>query len=287
MRSAITASLVAVALSTSSVALAEGPAKKKKSPKAKAPTPVMVAAAVEVEPLPALPEPSPATPPPAPPSPPSAPPAKDAPAPSSSPFAARPSAGPGFAMVVGTGVSYLGGAIAKDIDLGAALVTFDLKLGGYVTPHFGLMAGLQVGVGAMWEGCSDTCANAGHFQLPIVAQYAFKDRSQGPYVEGGLGLLSTYVASTDSKTQSDSPPEKLGLSSPVDVKLGVGYRIPVSAARDKASTSAFDIRLGADFGQFRKLSYETVVGSIEGDIASDRQATHFFVGLSAGYHITP
>jgi len=288
MRSAIVASLVAVVLSTSSVALAEGSAKKKKSPKAKASTPVLVAAAVEVQPLPVLPEPVPAPPPPsAAPPPPSVAPAKDAPATSSSPSADRPRARPGFAMAVGTGFNYLGGAVAKDIDLGAALVTVDLKLGGYVTPHVGIMAGLQVGVGSMWDGCSDTCGSAGHLQFPIVVQYAFKDRSQGAYVEGGLGLLSTYVASTDSRTQSDVPPEKLSLSSPVDVKVGVGYRIPVSAARDKASTSAVDIRLAADVGQFRKLAYENIAGSVEGDIASDRQATHFIIGLSAGYHFAP
>jgi hypothetical protein len=190
-------------------------------------------------------------------------------------------------MVLGTGASYLGGGIAKDIGLGAALMTFDVKLGGYVTPHFGIMAGVQAGVGAMWEGCSDTCANAVHYQIPIVAQYAFKDRSQGAYVEGGLGILSTYLASTDSKTQPELPPEALRLSAPVDVKLGVGYRIPVSAARDKAATGAFDIRLGADVGQFRKLEYTTVVGSVAGDIASERQATHFTLGFSAGYHFAP
>ena len=190
-------------------------------------------------------------------------------------------------MVLGTGLSYLGGAAVKDLGLGAALVTFDLKLGGYVTPHLGIMGGLQAGVGSMWEGCVDTCANAGHFQIPVVVQYAFKDRSQGAYVEGGLALLSTYVASTDSKTQSDLPPEKLALSSPFDLKLGVGYRIPVSTAKDKPSTSAFDIRLGADVGQFRTVAYENIAGSVEGDIASDRQATHFNIGLSAGYHISP
>ena len=283
MRSAIVASLVAAVLSTSSFALAEAGTKKKKAskPKPKSPPAVMVAAAVE--PLPALPAPEPPAPAPATAAPAAAP-AKDAPAaaPASS---VPPSAGPGFVMVIGSGASFMGGQIAKDLPIAAGLVSFDLKLGGYITPHFGLMAGVQAGYGALFDGCSGTCVNAVHYQLPIVAEYAFKDRRRGAYIEGGIGILSTYLASTGDS--SDDPPETLEVSSPVDFKLGVGYRLPSAASPGKTATSALDLRLGVDLGQFKKLEYGSIAGDVAGDIVSDRQAMHFAIGLSAGYYFAP
>ena len=286
MRSAILASLVAVVLSTSSVALAEGGAKKKKAAKPKPPATVLVAAAVE--PLPSLPAPEAPAAAAAPAAPVTSTPeaAKDAPV-AASTASERRSAGPGFVMTLGSGGSYVGGAIVKDLAFGAGLVTFDLKLGGYITPHVGILAGVQGGFGALFEGCSGTCSKAVHYQIPIVAQYAFQDRSQGAYLEGGIGIVSTYRASTDSEKNPHQTPESLEASSPIDFKLGVGYRIPISAVRDKVATGAFDLRLGADLGQFKKIEYRTVGVELAGDVVSERQAMHFALGFSAGYHFAP
>ena len=46
------------------------------------------------------------------------------------------------------------------------------------------------------------------------------------------------------------------MSAPFDLKLGVGYRVPLGA-NDKVSTTGLDIRLGVDLGQFTKLEYES------------------------------
>ena len=251
------------------------------------PATVLVAAAVEpLPPLPAPEAPATAAAPaaltvtPAPEA------AKDAPA-TASTASERPSAGPGFVMTLGSGGSYVGGAIVEGVALGAGLVTFDLKLGGYITPHVGILAGVQGGFGALFEGCSGTCSKAVHYQIPIVAQYAFEDRTKGAYLEGGIGIVSTYRASTDSEKNPDQAPESLEASAPFDFKLGVGYRIPISAVRDKVATSAFDLRLGADLGQFKKIDYRTVGVELAGDVVNDRQAMHFALGFSAGYHFAP
>ncbi|MBX3207321.1 MAG: hypothetical protein KF764_19900 [Labilithrix sp.] len=274
----VTLAAVLLTLTTSSVALAKGPAKTKKG-KEKAPEPVLVAAA---EPLPELPPAEPAAPAPAPVV--EAPPSKDksAAAPASD---EPPTAGTGFVLTIGSGAGFLGGEAVEGIDIASALVTFDVKLGGYLTPQFGIMAGLQGGYGALIEGCAGTCSNGYAYQIPVVAQYAFKDRSRGAYVEGGLALFTTYGGST--KSDSGDSPEALKVSAPVDFKVGAGYRFPMGAASDKAATTALDLRFGADLGQFKKVEYSSVGGSVDGDIASAHQAMHFALGLSVGYHFAP
>lgn len=286
MRTATIATLVAVALSTSSLAYAAGKAKRTAKPNTRAP--VMVAAAAE--PLPTLPAvettstrssstlPSSAAP--------SSAGAKDAPAAESAKAEPVP-AGRGFVMVIGSGLGFVGGEMGKDLSMAAGLVTFDLKFGAYVTTHFGIMAGLQAGYGALFEGCRDTCTNAIHYQLPIVAQYAFQDRSRGAYIEGGLGLFSTYLASTNTSSNPEKSPEALEVASPIDFKLGVGYRFPDKARPNKAATGALDLRFGVDLGTFKKLEYQSVGLDVAGDIPSDLQAMHFALGLSAGYHFAP
>jgi hypothetical protein len=285
MRSLTIAAAVAASILSSSIVFAAGPTNTKsktKTAKVKKPKAEMVASA---EPLPQLPPSRPAT-------------AAGldasagsvAPAPVKDEAAAkhvdgqRESAGTGFVLVLGSGASFLGGKIAEGIDIAAGLVTFELKVGAYITPHFGIMGGVQGGYGALFEGCAGTCSNAYHYQLPLVAQYAFTDRTRGAYLEGGLALLSTYGGSTAPRHQS---PETLEGSMPVDLKVGAGYRVPIGRATEKAAMSALDLRVGVDLGQFKRVEYGSVVGEVAGDIADDRQAMHFALGLSVGWHFTP
>lgn len=195
------------------------------------------------------------------------------------------SAGRGFVLTFGSGLSYLGGDLAKTAPIGAAQLTFDVRIGGYFTERFGVMAGVQGGYGAMFEGCSSTCSNAFSYQIPIVAQYSLRDRRRGVYFEGGLGLLSTYGGSSGKDASS---PEALEVVSPVDLKLGIGYRFaridPTSA---KDTTTGVDMRLGMDVGQFDRVEYHSVDGSVDGDIRPEMKAMHFAFGLSVGYHFTP
>ena len=192
----------------------------------------------------------------------------------------------GFVLVLGSGLGFLGGKAAEGIDVSAGLLTFDLQLGAYVSQHVGFMAGVRGGYGALIDGCAGSCTKAFAYQLPVVAQYAFNDRSRGAYLEGGLALFTTYGGSTDTATTGDSP-ETLKVSAPIDLKLGAGYRIPMGATAEKASTTAFDLHFGLDLGQFKSLEYGSVAGSVKGDVLSERQAMHFALGLSAGYHFSP
>jgi hypothetical protein len=276
MRSQVLASaLVAVSLLATSSAVAQ-PSAKKRAPDAKKSEPVLVASA---EPLPQLPPAAPA----APASEPAAPPVvKDQPATAAA--TEPPSAGPGFVLTLSSGLGSLNGKIGEGLGVGAMFLTVDLKLGAYVTSHLGFLAGVQGGYGFMYEGCAGSCTNAFTYQLPIVAQYAFEDRRRGAYVEGGLALLTTYAASTDTKAHPDASPETLAMSAPIDLQLGVGYRI---APRDSKRNDSLDLRFGMDVGQFKSVEYGSVAGEVAGDIASERQAMHFALGLTVGYHFVP
>lgn len=277
--------IAAATVFTSSVASAETPSKPKQA-KGKKADAVLVASA---EPLPELPPPSQPAP--------AAPvveiePAASAPTPKDQAPAVRergepPLAGTGFVLSLGTGLSVLGGSIAEDFDVGAMLATFEIQAGVYVTPKFGLLAGVKGGYGALTSGCAGSCTNAFAYQFPLVAQYAFTDRSRGAYLEGGLALLTTYLASTDTRANPGASPELLTFSAPADFKLGLGYRVPVGATAKKAATSALDLKLGVDFGQFKSLEYRNVRASVAGDIVSARQAGHTTVGLTVGYHFSP
>ncbi len=279
----VSVAVVLSSLLTTSIALAEGPAtaKTKKGKKAE---PVLVAAADPLPQLPPAEAPAPAA---------EAAPSivVEAPRASADKSATAPkkgdppSAGPGFVLVLGSGLGFLGGKAAEGIDVSAGLVTFDLQLGAYVSQHVGIMAGVRGGYGALIDGCAGSCTKAFAYHLPVVVQYALKDRSRGAYFEGGLALFTTYGGSTD--TASGDSPETLKVSAPIDLKLGAGYRIPMNATPEKAATTAFDLRFGVDLGQFKSLEYGSVAGSVKGDVLSERQAMHFALGLSAGYHFSP
>lgn len=253
-------------------AFAEAPAKAAKAAKAKAPSskkaePVLVASA---EPLPPLPPPAPA---PVPPPVVVESPQKDAPvAPATN---ERPPAGSGFVFAVTSGIDVLAGEIGKGVDVGAAYVSVDVKAGYFVTSHLGFVAGVRGGYGMTWEGCKECSALS--VQVPVMAQYAFGDRRHGAYVDGGLALFSTYAAGNPKEG------ETLSMSTPFDVKLGLGYRVGGQVTRDNPSPrSSLDMRLGLDLGKFASLAYGNAAGEVDGEIAKERQALHYVVGLSAG-----
>ena len=116
----------------------------------------------------------------------------------------RPSAGAGFVLVFGTGFTGLGGSIAEGMPVGAPMMNVGLRLGAYVTRHIGLMAGVQGGYGALTAGCAGDCTNAFSYQIPVVAQYAFEDRSRGVYVEPGW--ISASASISGSSRRSNTAP---------------------------------------------------------------------------------
>lgn len=260
---------VAVVSLVAEPAFAQGPVKasKGKASSAKKTEPVLVASA---EPLPPLPPPAPAAT--------SAvvsPPQKDAPAAPATQELTP--AGRGFVFAVTSGIDVLTGEIGKGVDVGAAFVSVDVKAGYFFTPHLGFVAGVRGGYGMTWEGCKECSALS--VQLPVMAQYAFGDRRHGAYVDGGLALFSTYAAGNAQPGKA----ETLSMATPFDVKLGLGYRVGGKPTHENASPrSSLDMRLGLDVGKFASLAYGNAAGDVDGDIAKERQAFHYVIGLSAG-----
>ena len=189
------------------------------------------------------------------------------------------SAGRGFVLTLDSGAAFLGGQITKQAPIAGAQMTLDLRIGAYFTEHFGVLAGVQAGHGALFAGCAAKCTNAVSYQIPIVAQYSLTDRRRGLYFDAGLGLLSTYAASTPKE---ESSVETIEVRSIADAKLGVGYRF----GRNDSATG-MDLRFGADVGQFDKVDYRSRAGNVDGDIQPEMKALHYAFALTVGYHFTP
>jgi hypothetical protein len=269
----ITAVALAATLITSS-ALAQDKVKGAKSSKKTAPT--LVASA---EPLPALPTPEP-TPAPAAPAPVAPAPVAEKDAPNAA-STETTSTAPSLHLSFGSGVGVFGGDMADGYGVGAVMATANVRVGGYVTPHIGLVSGFQIGGGAFTAGC-DGCKGIA-YHLPVVAQYAFTDRSRGAYVEGGLALFSTLSGSGDVNGVSFSQK----LSTPIDLKFGIGYRFAPEAKMDKAAAAGFDLRFNLDVGDYKSMAVAIGDTSAEADIAESRRSTHYVMGLSLGYNFTP
>lgn len=205
-----------------------------------------------------------------------------------------PRAGSGFVLNVGLGAGFLGGSVADGIDLDGRLTTADIRVGAYVNPHLAILVGFRGGLGSPDKGCAGSCSDLYHFQVPLVAQYAFVDRSRGVYLESGFGIASTYIAkSTEKDFTQGAPNERLRATAPLDFKVGIGYRYPFggepsTAGHDgHASTQALDVRLGLDVGRFSSFAYSVSGKEIAGDIDSEKTALHTMFGLTAGYSFTP
>jgi hypothetical protein len=205
-----------------------------------------------------------------------APPAKDAPV-----DAARvpPTAtAPGIIFGFGSGGSYLGGAVAEEVGISALFVDVDVHVGAYVSRHVGFTVGIHVGYGALFDGCAAECSTAYRYQVPVMAQYAMDDRRRGVFFEGGLAFVPTYFGRTKDAPTGES--ELLHVSSPFDLKLGIGYRLPSGPAPQAGSLEA---RLGVDVGRFASVEYSSGAGSVRGDIVDDALAMHFAFGFSGVY----
>ena len=166
----VTVAVVLASLLTTSIALAEGPAKAK-TKKGKKAEPVLVAAADPLPQLPPAEAPAPAA---------EAAPSivVDAPRASADKSATAlkkgdpPSAGPGFVLVLGSGLGFLGGKAVEGIDVSAGLVTFDLQLGAYVSQHVGIMAGVRGGYGALIDGCAGSTSCPSSRSMPSMTAAA-------------------------------------------------------------------------------------------------------------------
>lgn len=182
-------------------------------------------------------------------------------------------------LVVPSG-SYVSGLDAASFGVGVA---HSLTVGAYTTPHFGVVGGLRFSY--KHQGFSDCDANndcSGFtYQFPVLAQYAFRNRKEGPYLQGGLAFASTYSIT--------SQVGGLTFSSPFDYKLGVGYRISQAAfieGPNRPSRNSLDIYANLDFGQFSHIKSTVIGAKFDGDVGADQQ-THYMVEVGVAIHWTP
>lgn len=187
----------------------------------------------------------------------------------------------GFVMSFGTGISYLGGDIVKNLALSGALATFSFKLGVFVSPHVGIMSGIEGAYGSLFDGCANDC-KAYAFRVPLYVEYA-QSRRRGVHLDAGVKLVNAFGAFTDTENKPNAPIETFTMSSPIDYSLGLGYRFAPSV-QERVSGASFDVRLGVDFGQFAKVDYDGGGRSVGGTINDSSRAMHYTAGLELNYH---
>jgi hypothetical protein len=124
--------------------------------------------------------------------------------------------------------------------------------------------------------CDDGIRCTGlHYRVPFRVQYALADRIRGPYVAGGLDVLSglSFHAGDVGMLSYTGHVREL--------RLGAGWRVPFP---DRVA-SAF-IHLDATLGQYDSLSGKLITDAAtftyDGPIPSDRRALHMGLALAIG-----
>lgn len=251
---------------------------------------VLPAPSPKSEPLPPLPPPPPSSasalapaivapfPPPAPPAAP-APLARpvvtaSAPAPpevdraSADPHAVKPT---GFVLQLGSGVVAPASPFARGLRTFSPGVGFDFRFGGYASQHVGLLVGFRGSYGHSGSDCGRGCGKGYSLQVPVLLQLA-QDRTRGLYGEVGLGLGTKFGAADDDA--------KYSISSPLEFKLGMGYRLAGPNGTRRSAT--LDMNLGLDIGTMNHMEVTTAGKKLEGSL--DDAKTHTVVAFSLIAH---
>jgi len=179
----------------------------------------------------------------------------------------------GFVLQIGGGVlaptqSFTGGM--RPIGPGAAT---ELRVGYYATPHFAILMGVRGSYGHELAGAGSS-SQGYSLQAPVLFQIAAKDRTRGVYFDVGVGLGTTYGGSAGSGVTYT-------LTSPVEGKFGLGYRIGgAGAARSPVS---LDFNIGMDVGAIDNVEIETSDGSFSG---KGDKPVHVVVACSALLHFS-
>jgi hypothetical protein len=192
----------------------------------------------------------------------------------------------GATFEVGAGMRFMSGAMSKDADgVNAFGGVLALRGGYYFTRHLGVLAGVEGSYGYMGKGCVSVEDSHGRepicvaysVKVPLVAQYAFVNRSRGVYLEGGLSLLNVQVFTAHPTVDST---ESLTMFSPVDLSLGAGYRFDVAPLGTDGTRSILDMSLRADVGQFTSGSVSYADRSASRTVAPDDRAFHVALTLN-------
>lgn len=233
------------------------------------------------EPLPPLPPPPPSASPVT-----LAPPSPSASPPSPVPFAdargnpdvaaaTTPEVKPtGLVLQFGAGVLAPASSFAPGSSTFGPGVAFDLRLGGYATPHFGVLVGFRGSFGHDSNICGDACDKGYSLQVPVMLQFAQNDRARGLYGEIGLGFATTYGGSGHGVTYE--------LTSPIELKLGTGYR--VAGANGARRSVTLDLNFGIDIGTVDHA--KLTAGTATYDGAIDSASTHVVVACSLISHFS-
>lgn len=176
----------------------------------------------------------------------------------------------GWVLQFGTGALVPATSFMAGGDALGPGISFDVRLGAYVTPHFGFLGGFRGSYGHKQGGCGDGCSGYS-LQVPLLVQLALKDRNHGLYGELGFGFGTTYGVSGGGTT--------ITFSTPVEFKLGTGYRIN----RPDSSFTA-DINLGMDVGKMKSADLSS--GSFNGSGPIVDAPTHVVVALSLITHFS-
>jgi len=181
----------------------------------------------------------------------------------------------GFVLQLGMGVltpatTFISGL--RPLGPGVAL---ELRLGYYATPHVGIVTGFRGSFGHELIGCSVCSTNGYSTQVPIIVQLADKDRTHGVYGEVGIGLGTTYSGPAGNGAT-------YSFSSPVELKLGVGYRFAGAHGARPATTA--DLNVGVDIGSIESAEVRSKSGGTVTDTSSE--PTHVVVASSLLVHFS-
>ncbi len=175
---------------------------------------------------------------------------------------------------------YVAGAGMSSFGPGAG---FAVALGFHPMRHFGVLFGFRGSYGhAGFDGCdpnaSDASCGGYSLQVPVMLEYDAVDRTRGFFLQGGLGLFTSYHAYGDATTMSFS-------NDFAEYKAAVGWRFPLRHDEARVSSMGMEIFAGADFGQFASGEVHDVDGDVAGPI--DARAWHYTFELGVGTHFTP
>lgn len=180
-----------------------------------------------------------------------------------------PNAGPGFVGGVRFSGEVLVGEAEESSSISAGFSSISGAAGYYFTDHVGALVGLKFGFGAAFE-CPTTCTTASTWQIPVTLQYAFQDRTRGAYLEGGLGLLSGVHMNLKGADAN------LELTTPVEAKLGAGYRWKSQQGKVTQATLLY---AGVDVGEYSSFTVSAGDRRVAGDIASKAMHVSFSAGV--------
>ncbi|MEA2747503.1 MAG: hypothetical protein QOI41_1646 [Myxococcales bacterium] len=179
----------------------------------------------------------------------------------------------GFVMQLGTGGLVPTSAFVKGVPTLGPGISLDLRVGYYATPHFGILVGFRGSYGHEISGCGDSCPGGYSLQAPVMLQFISKDRTRGVYVEVGVGLGTTYAGTVGSGSYS--------LSSPIEMKAGLGYRFPGPGGAGRSAT--VDLNFGADGGSITSAEVHTKEGTTSAKVDGP---THAVIAMSAIVHFS-